>query len=366
MGEDVVRKSIAECIGTFILVFAGTAAFLSSGDYVFGFGFALIAIVYAIGHVSGAHVNPAVTLALAVTGKFPMMEVPYYWGSQLVGALVGSLLARVIFGGDGNLAATAVADGYSLLDGFLVEMIFSAIFLFVILAVATDKRSSPAVSGLAIGGTLLLIQVAAGEITGGSVNPFRSLAPAIVAGQFNDIWIYLIAPFIGAIIGAIGYEMVRGEGGLDLSAARTMVNDLPRPERPQRPARDPRRDPRQERGQRGGGRESQLQAQPEQQAPQRQRQGRQGQPQQRQRQRQGQPQQQQQRPPILVDQQDDIPQEHFAEYGDDRTGENLRQADDVPQEHLSERAQRPPRQRGAGAQGQQPPQQQRRRPPSPL
>jgi aquaporin NIP len=208
---DLIRKMTAEAIGTFLLVFAGTGAVLAGGSYVLGFGFALIAIVYAFGNISGAHVNPAVTLGLAAVGRFPAMLVPYYWFSQVLGALVASVLLRLIHGNIENLGANQVAPGYSLLDGFLMELIATAVFLVVIVSVATDKRVHPAVPGLAIGSTLLVIQLFAGGVSGGSVNPARSLAPSLISGSFNDLWIYLTAPFIGAVIGAIAFEFMVGD-----------------------------------------------------------------------------------------------------------------------------------------------------------
>lgn len=216
--EGLIKKMVAEAIGTFILVFVGTGAAIITGNYVFGFGFALIAIVYAIGHVSGAHVNPAVTLGLALTGRFPMAQVPHYWASQVIGALVASLIVRLLYGNLNNLGTTQIADGYSVIDGFVLELVMTAIFVFIIHAVATDERAPAAATGLAIGGTLLVIQVAAGEVSGGSVNPARSLGPAIVSGTFGDLWIYLIAPFIGAIIGAIAYEFIGGSDTTQIPA----------------------------------------------------------------------------------------------------------------------------------------------------
>ncbi len=209
--EDLLRKMVAETIGTFMLVFIGTGAILAGGSYVLAFGFGLMAIVYTIGNISGAHVNPAVTLSLAVVGRFPMAQVPYYWLSQVLGALLASAVLRLVHGNIMNLGATQVAEGYSLLDGFLIELIATALFLFVITAVATDKRAHPAIVGLAIGSALLVVQLFAGNVSGGSVNPARSLAPALISGNFSDLWIYLIAPFIGAVIGVVGYEFIRGE-----------------------------------------------------------------------------------------------------------------------------------------------------------
>lgn len=229
--EDLIRKMAAEAIGTFILVLAGTGALMIGRDtYPLAFGFALVGIVYALGHISGAHVNPAVTVGLAATGRFPIPHVPYYIGAQVVGALLASLFLRLIYGNVRSLGSNSVAEGYSALDGFLVELVATAVFVFVIAAVATDKRVPPAAVGLAIGGTLLVIQIFA-AVSGGSVNPARSLGPALASWTMTDIWIYLTAPFIGAVIGAVAYEFVRGPEG--------WAEDRPGPE--QAPPGDQRR-----------------------------------------------------------------------------------------------------------------------------
>lgn len=223
--EGLIQRMVAEAIGTFILVLVGTSALIFTGNYVFGFGFALIAIVYAIGHISGAHVNPAVTLGLAMTGRFPMFQVPYYWAGQVIGALVASLLARLLYGNVENLGTTRIGEGYSAADGFVIELVMTAILVFVVHAVATDERSPAAATGLAIGGTLLVIQIAAGDVSGGSVNPARSLAPAIVSGTFGDLWIYLIAPFIGAVIGASAYAFISDADATQISPRVGMTTE---------------------------------------------------------------------------------------------------------------------------------------------
>lgn len=270
--EGLVKKMVAEAIGTFILVFIGTAALIITENPVFGFGFALIAIVYAIGHVSGAHVNPAVTLGLALTGRFPMTQVPHYWISQVIGALIASLLVRLLYGNVLDLGTTRIAEGYSVLQGFMVELVLAAILVFVFHAVATDDRSPAAATGLAIGGTLLVIQAAAGDVTGGSVNPARSLAPAIVSGTFGDLWIYLIAPFIGGIVGAVAYEFIGGSNTTQIPAREGMTTEPHRrgrgrrrwatDERPERPAKAERE--RQKREQRSDRLEREQWQRPEQ------------------------------------------------------------------------------------------------------
>lgn len=239
--QDLLRKMVAEAIGTFILVLAGTGVAIFGGNYAFGFGFALIAVVFAIGHISGAHVNPAVSLGLAVVGRFPMSQVPHYIGSQVVGAILASLFLRLIHGNVNTLGATSVVEGYSLLNGFLLELVATTVLVFVFVAVATDKRVQPVMFGLAVGGALLVIELFAGPFTGGSVNPARSLGPALASWSFDDLWIYLTAPFIGGAIGAVAYEFIRGPevSGED----RPVLDDVPpadpRPRRPQPPQRRP-------------------------------------------------------------------------------------------------------------------------------
>lgn len=226
--EGLVRRMTAEAIGTFILVLVGTSALMLTDNFVLAFGFALIVVVYAIGHISGAHVNPAVTLGLAISGRFPMSQVSYYWAGQVIGALVASLLLRLLYGNLENLGTTQVGEGFSTIDAFVIELVLTAILVFVVHAVATDERSPAATTGLAIGGTLLAIQIAAGSVSGGSVNPARSLAPAIVSGTLGDLWIYLIAPFIGAIIGAIAYDFIGGADATQIPAQVGNTTDTQR------------------------------------------------------------------------------------------------------------------------------------------
>lgn len=207
--EDLVKRITAEAIGTFILVLVGTGAGLTFGNNAYAFGFALMGVMFAIWHISGAHVNPAVTVGLAAVGRFPMPHVPWYIGAQAVGALLASLFLRLVFGNLNNLGAASVAGGFSSLDGFLLELMATAVFVFVFIAVTTEKRVPAAAIGLAVGATLLAIQLLAGPITGGAVNPARALGPALASWTFADLWIYLTAPFIGAVLGAVGYEFIR-------------------------------------------------------------------------------------------------------------------------------------------------------------
>jgi MIP family channel proteins len=207
----------AEAIGTFILVFMGCGAVVanvvnvngSSGNLgvALAFAFSLKVSVAAIGHISGSHINPAVTLGLAAANKFPKTEVPHYFGAQIVGAVAAAGVLRLIFGNEATLGSTVPSGSAG--DAFFIEIVATAIFVFVISGVATDKRAAAGVAPLAIGGAILLLALAAGPISGGSVNPARSFGPALVSGTWDDSWVYITAPFIGGIIGALTYNFIQ-------------------------------------------------------------------------------------------------------------------------------------------------------------
>lgn len=227
MESTLTRNLLAEAIGTFLLVFIGTGAVVTntinatstSGilAIAFAFGFALMIIVYAIGHISGAHVNPAVTLGLALTGKIAPRDAGTYVVAQVVGAFVASVILRLTFGNIADLGATLPSGGNP--ESFVLELIMTAVLVFVVYGVGTDKRAPAAAAGLAIGGVVLLEVLVAGPISGGSVNPARSLAPAIVSGNLDGLWIYLTAPFIGGILGALAYTAIRGADVSNLEAS---------------------------------------------------------------------------------------------------------------------------------------------------
>jgi aquaporin Z/aquaporin NIP len=163
-----------------------------------------------IGHVSGAHVNPAGTLGLAATGKFPWRYVPTYLVAQLVGAVLGALGTWAAFGTPGrdsaSLAATAPSAGVGSLQAFVVEAIVTFVLVFVIISVATDDRVPDAVAPIAVGSALAVGVFVAGPVTGGAVNPVRALGPMIVAGTFPSWWIYVIAPVVGGVLAAVVYD----------------------------------------------------------------------------------------------------------------------------------------------------------------
>lgn len=223
VGGNVVRAAVAELVGTFILVFTGTAVATAAllglatagGAYgslavALAFGVALAVIVAAIGHVSGAHVNPAVTLGLAATGKFPWASVPVYVGAQLVGAVLGAAGTWIAFGGPGrteaSLAATFPAQGVGDLQALMVEILITFILVFVIVSVATDERVPAAVPPFAVGFALAAGVFIAGPVTGGAVNPVRALGPMILAGEFTAAWVYILGPILGGVLAAVLYD----------------------------------------------------------------------------------------------------------------------------------------------------------------
>jgi aquaporin NIP len=212
-------KLLAEAIGTFCLVFAGTGAVVV--DQVTGgkvgnlgislvFGLIVLAMVYAIGHVSGAHMNPAVTVGFCVTGRHKTSELLPYVAVQLVGAAAASLTLRMLFAGQPTTLGVTLPVG-SVAQSFVMEVILSFILMFVIMGVATDDRAEGATAGIAIGAVIALEAAFGGPISGASMNPARSFAPALVDGNFTHHWVYWIAPICGTISGARAYMCVQGE-----------------------------------------------------------------------------------------------------------------------------------------------------------
>src|SRR5215203_4973149 len=222
--SHLVGAAIAELVGTFILVFGGTAVAVAAilslptagGAYgslaiALAFGLALAIVVASIGHVSGAHVNPAVTLGMAATGKFPWNYVPHYVVAQLVGAVLAALATWLTFGGAGarseaSLAATYPAQGVGDLQAFIVEILITFILVFVVMAVATDERAPAAIAPIAVGFALAVGVFVAGPVTGGAVNLARALGPMIVAGDLTSAWLYILGPIIGGIMAALLYD----------------------------------------------------------------------------------------------------------------------------------------------------------------
>ena len=215
MTSSVLRRAAAECLGTFALVTAGCGAIVvnvSTGELghpgvALAFGLVILVMIAALGHVSGAHFNPAVTIAFALTRHFPWRTVPIYIAAQLAGAILGALALRGLFGLQGDLGVTTAAIGAA--KGVSVEVLLTAVLMFVIVAVATDTRAVGELAAVAIGGTVALDALWGGPLTGASMNPARSFGPALVSGIWRDQWIYWLGPLVGAGLGAALYQLVR-------------------------------------------------------------------------------------------------------------------------------------------------------------
>lgn len=228
IGANVVRASTGEAIGTFMLVYAGAAvaaaavlakpvagAPYNSLAVPVAFGLVLVAIVASLGHVSGAHVNPAVTVGLAAAKRFPWRLVPAYVGAQLGGAILAGLAIWVTLGHAGRstakLGATYPTSGVSDGRALVVELLITAILVFVVVAVATDERVPASAAAPAVGFALAAGVFIGGPVTGGAVNPARALGPMIVAGKLTSFWLYIIGPLIGGVIAAFAYDRYVGK-----------------------------------------------------------------------------------------------------------------------------------------------------------
>lgn len=241
-GRQPWQRYLAEFIGTFALVFAGCGAVISdtmTGGRVsplgiaLTFGFVVAAMIYALGPISAAHFNPAVTLGFAAARRFPWRHVPAYVAAQVGGALLASLLHRLLYGdtlaAQAHYGATTPSVPFSAAIGF--EIVLTFLLMLVITAVATDRRVPGAVPGLAIGLTVALCATFGGPATGASMNPARSFAPALFAGgaALAILPLYLLAPPVGAILAAWCYELLR-DGTLHAQSAPADLEDAMRRE----------------------------------------------------------------------------------------------------------------------------------------
>ncbi|KAK1275033.1 Aquaporin NIP1-1 [Acorus gramineus] len=211
-----LQKIIAEVFGTYFLIFAGCGSVtinLSKGMITFPgicvvWGLVVMVMVYSVGHISGAHFNPAVTIAFATCGRFPWKQVPVYVAAQVVGSTLASGTLRLLFGGKHEHFPGTIPAG-SDAQSLVLEMIISFYLMFVISGVATDNRAIGELAGLAVGSTVLINVLVAGPISGASMNPARSLGPAIVANHYKSLWVYMVGPICGTVVGAWAYNLIR-------------------------------------------------------------------------------------------------------------------------------------------------------------
>lgn len=218
MKPSLARRALTEGIGTFALVFAGCGAIIANALHAgtlggvgvsLAFGLVIMVMIYAGGHLSGAHFNPSVTFAFTLARHFPPREAAAYVVAQLAGATAAALLLLAAWPHKpAHLGATSPTVGAG--TAFVYEVVLTAFLMFVITAVATDTRAVGAAAAIAIGGTVALDALFGGPITGASMNPARSLGPAVVSGTWHDLWIYIAAPLVGSSLGALAYEVVRG------------------------------------------------------------------------------------------------------------------------------------------------------------
>jgi MIP family channel proteins len=208
----------AEAIGAFAIVFFGCGAIMvaqrfsgsiSGAAIPVVFGLVVAAMIYTLGHISGAHFNPAVTLAFAVSRHFPAKDVAAYWLAQCAGALLATAILSLILPNGPSYGATV--PSVSSIAACAWEAILTFFLMLVIMGVATDTRAVGTMAGAAIGATVMLDAFIGGPITGASMNPVRSLAPAIAEGRMDVLWIYILSPMIGAVLASLFYQWMRGE-----------------------------------------------------------------------------------------------------------------------------------------------------------
>jgi aquaporin Z len=220
--NETARKLLSEMVGTFALVFAGTGAIVinhTSGGSIthpgiaLTFGLVVLAMIYTFGDVSGAHFNPAVTAAFAAARRFPWRDVPGFVIAQIAGAFAASGLLRFLFPQDVFLGATLPAGPSS--QSFVLEIVLTFLLMLVILSVSTGAKEKGITAGIAIGSVIALEAMFAGPICGASMNPARSLSPALVSGHVEHLWLYLAGPVFGALLATPMCGLIRGPGCCD-------------------------------------------------------------------------------------------------------------------------------------------------------
>ncbi len=201
---QLYRQALSEFIGTFMMVFAGTSAIVINDLYggqithlgiALVFGLVVAAVIYSLGPISGAHINPAVTIAFCLARRFPKEKIPAYITAQIGGAVVASIIVFLMFANHATLGAT-LPQGTNI-QSLLLEIVISFILMLTIINVATGSKEQGIMAGVAIGGIVTLAAIFAGPVSGASMNPARSIGPAIVSGNIASLWIYIIGPVIG-------------------------------------------------------------------------------------------------------------------------------------------------------------------------
>jgi len=212
-----VNKWVAEIFGTFALVFVGCGAIVANDNYggalghmgiCAAFGLVVMTMIYAVGNISGAHFNPAVTIGFVAAGRLDKKVILPYVTSQMIGALAASAVLRLLFPAHPTLGATL--PSVPLLQAFIIEVILSFLLMFVILNVTTGHMEKGIMAGAAIGGTVAMEALMGGPLTGASMNPARSLGPALLSGQLDSLWIYLIAPVVGTTLAYFTCKLIQG------------------------------------------------------------------------------------------------------------------------------------------------------------
>ncbi|CAL5414920.1 unnamed protein product [Camellia sinensis] len=231
---NTFQKIVAELMGTYILVFIGCGAALVNREKTLTivgiamlWGLVLMVVIYTLGHISGAHVNPAVTIAFAAAQKFPLiqgilfpdmmpgnvlLQVPMYVLAQLLGATLACLTLRVLFNDqavDMRPTVTQYSSSTTDLQAVILEFIISFFLMFTISGVASDHRANQGFAGIAIGATVVFNSLVAGPITGASMNPARSIGAAVISGVYKNLWVYVASPILGAMAAALAYSLLR-------------------------------------------------------------------------------------------------------------------------------------------------------------
>lgn len=220
MSGSLTRRAVAECIGTFGLVFiaagAAMADELSNGGLglvgnALASGLIVSAMIYATGHISGAHINPAVTLGFALVRRISLRDAGAYWLAQMIGAIAAAALLRLLLGKVGIMGGHTITIDPVRAVG--VEIALTFLLMFVIMAVATDKRAVGRAAGIAIGATVTFDILVGGPLTGGSMNPARTTGPALLAANWQDLWVYWVGPPVGAALAALLYTWLNDAKG---------------------------------------------------------------------------------------------------------------------------------------------------------